>query len=200
MPELPEVEVTRASLADRLLGAQVLGARLGKPLRWPLGVPPAHLVGRRVGTLLRRGKYLWMPLPLPLPLAEEALAAPSGSPGDGAAGGLLLLPALVLLAAFFAVSAPNFTSGGNLTNVLQQVSITAVAAAAAPCDAVMVPVTANVSPGKQTTLPLIGTGVPSSTPWILSTSALEMPAVPNAGCFAAVAAPSGNGNAIALTS
>jgi ribose transport system permease protein len=39
--------------------------------------------------------------------------------------------ALVLLAAFFAVSAPNFTTGGNLTNVLQQVSITAVAAVGA---------------------------------------------------------------------
>jgi ribose transport system permease protein len=39
--------------------------------------------------------------------------------------------ALILLAAFFAVSAPNFTSGGNLTNVLQQVSITAVAAVGA---------------------------------------------------------------------
>lgn len=39
--------------------------------------------------------------------------------------------ALVLLAAFFAVAAPNFTSGSNLTNVLQQVSITAVAAVGA---------------------------------------------------------------------
>lgn len=39
--------------------------------------------------------------------------------------------ALVLLAAFFAFAAPNFTSGSNLTNVLQQVSITAVAAVGA---------------------------------------------------------------------
>jgi ribose transport system permease protein len=39
--------------------------------------------------------------------------------------------ALVLLAAFFSVSAPNFTTGGNLTNVLQQVSITAIAAVGA---------------------------------------------------------------------
>jgi formamidopyrimidine-DNA glycosylase len=67
MPELPEVEVTRASLADRLLGAQVRGVRLGKPLRWPLGVPGAQLVGRRVGLLQRRGKYLWMPLAGELP-------------------------------------------------------------------------------------------------------------------------------------
>ncbi len=62
MPELPEVEVTRTSLADRLLDARVGGCTLGKPLRWPLGVPPAQLVGRRIGLLMRRGKYLWMPL------------------------------------------------------------------------------------------------------------------------------------------
>jgi len=62
MPELPEVEVTRASLADRLQGAQVQAVRLGKPLRWPLGVPPEQLLGRRAGALQRRGKYLWLPL------------------------------------------------------------------------------------------------------------------------------------------
>jgi formamidopyrimidine-DNA glycosylase len=62
MPELPEVEVTRTSLAERLEGARVHAVRLGKPLRWPLGVPSDHLLGRRVGVLQRRGKYLWMPL------------------------------------------------------------------------------------------------------------------------------------------
>ena len=62
MPELPEVEVTRASLAHRLAGAQVQSARLGKPLRWPMGVPPESLTGRPVGLLQRRGKYLWLPL------------------------------------------------------------------------------------------------------------------------------------------
>ncbi len=62
MPELPEVEVTRLSLADRLAGAQVLAARLGKPLRWPLGCTPESLQGLRVGELARRGKYLWLPL------------------------------------------------------------------------------------------------------------------------------------------
>ena len=39
--------------------------------------------------------------------------------------------ALVLLAAFFALQAPNFVTAANLTNVLQQVSITAVAAVGA---------------------------------------------------------------------
>jgi formamidopyrimidine-DNA glycosylase len=62
MPELPEVEVTRRSFAQRIAGAQVLGVRLGEPLRWPLGCRPAALVGRRVGLASRRGKYLWLPL------------------------------------------------------------------------------------------------------------------------------------------
>ena len=62
MPELPEVEVTRQSFADRIEGAQVQAVRLGKPLRWPLGVAADELVGRRVGAASRRGKYLWLPL------------------------------------------------------------------------------------------------------------------------------------------
>lgn len=62
MPELPEVEVTRLSFADRILGARVSGLRLGKPLRWPLGIDPGSLAGTVVGTVQRRGKYLWLPL------------------------------------------------------------------------------------------------------------------------------------------
>lgn len=62
MPELPEVEVTRITLAERLFGARVQAARLGKPLRWPLGCAPRQLEGLAIGTLARRGKYLWMPL------------------------------------------------------------------------------------------------------------------------------------------
>ena len=62
MPEMPEVEVTRQSFADRIAGAQVLAVRLGAPLRWPLGCRPAGLVGRTVGAASRRGKYLWLPL------------------------------------------------------------------------------------------------------------------------------------------
>ena len=60
MPELPEVEVTRLSFADRIRGAQVRGVRVGKPLRWPLGIDPAALVGRNVVDVTRRGKYLWL--------------------------------------------------------------------------------------------------------------------------------------------
>jgi len=62
MPELPEVETTRRSFADRIAGARVLGLRLGKPLRWPLGVAPVALVGRTVLGVRRRGKYLLMDL------------------------------------------------------------------------------------------------------------------------------------------
>jgi formamidopyrimidine-DNA glycosylase len=62
MPELPEVEVTRQSFAERIRGARVTAIRLGKPLRWPLGVSPETIVGRRVGEVSRRGKYLWLAL------------------------------------------------------------------------------------------------------------------------------------------
>ena len=62
MPELPEVEVTRRSIASRLNGASVHSARLGKPLRWPLGCANESLLGQTVGEASRRGKYLWLPL------------------------------------------------------------------------------------------------------------------------------------------
>ena len=62
MPELPEVEVTRRGIDAPLRGARVLSARLGKPLRWPLGLWPEELVGTTVGPVMRRGKYLWLPL------------------------------------------------------------------------------------------------------------------------------------------
>ncbi len=58
MPELPEVEVTRLSLADRIKGARIESVRMGKPLRWPLGVAQQSLVGRTVRAVRRRGKYL----------------------------------------------------------------------------------------------------------------------------------------------
>jgi len=91
MPELPEVEVTRRGIAAPLLGARVLAARLGKPLRWPLGRPAAELAGTTVGDVTRRGKYLW------LPLHDAAPAGRAGSGGLllhlGMSGSLALLPA-----------------------------------------------------------------------------------------------------------
>ena len=83
MPELPEVEVTRLSFSSRIDGATVTGVRIGKPLRWPLGVEPASLVRHRVGAVSRRGKYLWLPLIPPVP--------PLDSPSTGSPGLLLHL-------------------------------------------------------------------------------------------------------------
>lgn len=62
MPELPEVEVTRRSFADRIAGGRILAVRLGKPLRWPLGCEAQSLVGRTVIGVRRRGKYLLIDL------------------------------------------------------------------------------------------------------------------------------------------
>jgi len=62
MPELPEVEVTRQSFAQRIAGATVTAVRVGKPLRWPLGCEPRVLIGRTVAAVSRRGKYLWLQL------------------------------------------------------------------------------------------------------------------------------------------
>lgn len=62
MPELPEVEVTRRSVQAQMQGARILAVRLGKPLRWPLGVAPQALAGRSVRQVARRGKYLLLRL------------------------------------------------------------------------------------------------------------------------------------------
>lgn len=62
MPELPEVEVTRLSFADRIAGARIESARMGKPLRWPLGMDAGLLAGRTILGVRRRGKYLLVDL------------------------------------------------------------------------------------------------------------------------------------------
>ena len=62
MPELPEVEVTRRGIVDRIAGARIDAVRLGKPLRWALAVEPGALVGRTVRAVRRRGKYLLVDL------------------------------------------------------------------------------------------------------------------------------------------
>jgi formamidopyrimidine-DNA glycosylase len=76
MPELPEVEVTRLSLVERIYGAQIASVRVGKPLRWALGCEPEALLGQRIGDVTRRGKYLWFAL--------------TDAAGSGRAGGLLV--------------------------------------------------------------------------------------------------------------
>ena len=62
MPELPEVEVTRQSLVDRIGGAVIESIHVGKPLRWPVGIDVDTLTGWSVGEISRRGKYLWLPV------------------------------------------------------------------------------------------------------------------------------------------
>jgi len=89
MPELPEVEVTRRSVADGLLGARVLDVRMGLPLRWPLGQDPQWLAGSTCGEISRRGKYLWLPLMRDAdPHAEHLPGLPRTGPAP--AGGLLI--------------------------------------------------------------------------------------------------------------
>jgi len=62
MPELPEVEVARRGFVDRIAGARIDAVRMGKPLRWALGIDPGVLVGRTVRTVRRRGKYMLLDL------------------------------------------------------------------------------------------------------------------------------------------
>lgn len=87
MPEMPEVETTRRSFADRIAGARVERLLMGAPLRWPLGREPAELVGATVGDTVRRGKYLWLPLQLPAEPAGGLLMH------LGMSGSLAFLPA-----------------------------------------------------------------------------------------------------------
>ncbi|MCX8530518.1 MAG: bifunctional DNA-formamidopyrimidine glycosylase/DNA-(apurinic or apyrimidinic site) lyase [Rhodoluna sp.] len=70
MPELPEVETVRAGLAPALTNAvvtavDVLDARSFK--RHPGGVEDfkATIIGSKILAVVRRGKFLWMPLELP---------------------------------------------------------------------------------------------------------------------------------------
>jgi formamidopyrimidine-DNA glycosylase len=95
MPELPEVEVTRRSVAGALLGARVRDVQMGLPLRWPLGRDPRALEGTVCGAMTRRGKYLWLPLARPgidADVATRRPGLPRGAAGlvDEPAGGLLL--------------------------------------------------------------------------------------------------------------
>jgi formamidopyrimidine-DNA glycosylase len=85
MPELPEVETVRRGLAEHVAGRTIVRARVHhvRVSRQHLAGPEdlcAKLAGRRMVSIERRGKYLWIPL--------------GGSLGDidgaGAAGDALL--------------------------------------------------------------------------------------------------------------
>jgi formamidopyrimidine-DNA glycosylase len=91
LPELPEVEVVRRGLVSWLRGRTITSVDVLDPRslrRHALG--PADFVGNLEGTtvvdVVRRGKFLWMPL---REAPEGATAA--GSPGDAA-------PAVALMA------------------------------------------------------------------------------------------------------
>jgi formamidopyrimidine-DNA glycosylase len=87
MPELPEVEVTRLSFADRIAGARIEQVRLGKPLRWPLGCQPSQLEGRRIRGVRRRGKYLLLDLDQGLLLLHLGMSGSLSFDGDALAPG-----------------------------------------------------------------------------------------------------------------
>ena len=67
MPELPEVEVVRAGLERYLVGRVVRDVEIldPRPLRRQAGGPQAlvrTLTGRTLTAVVRRGKFLWLPL------------------------------------------------------------------------------------------------------------------------------------------
>lgn len=60
MPELPEVETTRAGLSEHLVGRKVESLSITqRSLRWPVPTEmPKYFEGREITSLIRRGKYL----------------------------------------------------------------------------------------------------------------------------------------------
>ena len=85
MPELPEVEVTRRSFADRIRGARVDGGARGQAAALAARRRARALVGadRRRGP--RRGKYLWSPL--------RCRRRPADAPGHVGLAGVRAPPA-----------------------------------------------------------------------------------------------------------
>ena len=65
MPELPDLEVIREFLTPQIVGVPVVAVQVRRPIvvRNLLGGDPAdHLVGRRFSDVIRRGKFLLLPL------------------------------------------------------------------------------------------------------------------------------------------
>lgn len=81
MPELPEVETVRRGLVAHLSGRDIRRARVHHPRAVRRHAPGARhleqwLVGRRVGSVDRRGKYLWLVLG---PVASAGTGADAGT-------------------------------------------------------------------------------------------------------------------------
>jgi len=88
MPELPEVEVVRRGLERWVAGRTITAVAVPDPRsirRHALGVEDfaGNLVGATVLDVVRRGKFLWMPLTD----APPAAAVTAGAPAAGAAYG-----------------------------------------------------------------------------------------------------------------
>ena len=70
MPELPEVETVRSGLAPALTGATIKSIEIldERSLKRHVGGPAdfvANLMGCRIEAVVRRGKFLWLPLTAP---------------------------------------------------------------------------------------------------------------------------------------
>ncbi|GAA4247946.1 bifunctional DNA-formamidopyrimidine glycosylase/DNA-(apurinic or apyrimidinic site) lyase [Dactylosporangium darangshiense] len=88
MPELPEVETVRRGLDKWVSGRRIATVEVLHPRAIRRHMPGAEhfagvLAGRRVGAVMRRGKYLWLPLD-----DEDALVGHLGMSGQ-----LLMQPA-----------------------------------------------------------------------------------------------------------
>ncbi|WP_394938373.1 bifunctional DNA-formamidopyrimidine glycosylase/DNA-(apurinic or apyrimidinic site) lyase [Psychromicrobium sp. YIM B11713] len=75
MPELPEVEVVRRGLERWVAGRQITDVEVLDPRsirRHVLGAEDfsGQLLGARVDSVVRRGKFLWLPLSDPAPISQ----------------------------------------------------------------------------------------------------------------------------------
>jgi formamidopyrimidine-DNA glycosylase len=90
VPELPEVETVRAGLERFVVGRTVAEVAVSHPRAIRRHQPgaadfAARLSGTRIGSALRRGKYLWLPLESPdrgAPAVMDALVAHLGMSGQ----------------------------------------------------------------------------------------------------------------------
>ncbi len=81
MPELPEVETVRAGLAPALTGARVLAIEIfdERSLKRHRSGPADFvqtLVGARIASVVRRGKFIWMPLEFDSKSATQQAGTP----------------------------------------------------------------------------------------------------------------------------
>ena len=87
MPELPEVETVRSGLAPHVAGRVITGVHVMRPstVRRQLGGSEVffdRLLGRTARAVVRRGKFLWLPLGEPGEVPRDALLAHLGMSGQ----------------------------------------------------------------------------------------------------------------------